>query len=386
MSALALAAAELRRMLRDRTSMFFVVLLPIVVILLVGVTVHGANQMRVAVVNGNGGPLAQHLVTTLDASSGIKVRSDLSLASARTSLRRGELAAVVVLDPSFDAKVRSGASGSVQVLVQKASSTAPAVMSSVDGAVAEEVARLHAARFVQPYGGGTFDNGLTLADRARSLAPVIGVRTTTVNSTSNFLPLGFNYSAPTMLVLFVFINSLAGGAIVISSRKYGVLDRALASPARARDLVLGETLTLFTLAALQTLLIVGIGGLAFGVSWGNPLAAAALVTVWALVGTGAGVLAGTVFRTPEQAASIGPSLGIAAGMLGGCMWPLEIVPAVMRTLGHALPHAWAVDAWVQILSHGGGITSIGRQLAVLAGFAVVLLTAASWRLNRRLIA
>ncbi|HEU5470800.1 MAG TPA: hypothetical protein VFV67_09105 [Actinophytocola sp.] len=51
-------------------------------------------------------------------------------------------------------------------------------------------------------------------------------------------------------------------------------------------------------------------------------AAAALITVWALVGTGTGILAGTLSRTPEQAGAI----GIAAGMLGGAMWPLEIVP------------------------------------------------------------
>ena len=50
--------------------------------------------------------------------------------------------------------------------------------------------------------------------------------------------------------------------------------------------------------------------------WGDPVAAAVLVTVWATVATGAGMLAGAVFRTPEQVHAIGPALGIGLGMLG----------------------------------------------------------------------
>jgi ABC-2 type transport system permease protein len=71
-------------------------------------------------------------------------------------------------------------------------------------------------------------------------------------------------------------------------------------------------------------------------------------------------------------------------MLGGCMWPLEIVPDAVRTVGHATPHAWAVDAWITLLSRAGGIADIGTELAVLAGFALGMLVLASTLLQRRL--
>ena len=135
----------------------------------------------------------------------------------------------------------------------------------------------------------------------------------------------------------------------------------------------------------QAILIVGIGSVLFGVSWGNPTAAAALVLVWAMVGTGAGMASGTMFRTPEQAGAIGPAIGIAFGMLGGCMWPLEIVPESVRALGHLTPHAWAVDAWVELLSRGGGLADIAGYLAILALYAVVLLVFASLRLRSSLV-
>jgi len=108
------------------------------------------------------------------------------------------------------------------------------------------------------------------------------------------------------------------------------------------------------------------------------------VTVRVLVGTGAGVLAGALFRTPEQVHAIGPALGIGLGMLGGCMWPLALVPDWLRTAGHAVPHAWAVDAWTTLLSRNGDLSSILRDLVVLAAFATALLTLASLALRRRL--
>src|SRR5450759_4400618 len=169
------------------------------------------------------------------------------------------------------------------------------------------------------------------------------------------MPAGYSYSAPTMLVLFEFLNAVAGGAAIIQTRKYGVFARALAAPIRPRDLVLGEGLCNLALALIQSVLIVVVGAVMFDVSWGDPAAAVALVVVWALVGTGAGMVSGTLFRTPEQATAIGPAVGIAFGMLGGCMWPLEIVPRSARLAGHAFPHAWAVDAWTNLLSRGCGL-------------------------------
>jgi ABC-2 type transport system permease protein len=180
-----------------------------------------------------------------------------------------------------------------------------------------------------------------------------------------------------MLVLFVFINALAGGASIIQTRQLGIYHRAQAAPIRVRSLVLGETLCYLVFALLQSVLIVAVGALLFGVSWGKPLAAMALIGTWALVGTGAGMLSGALFKTPDQASAIGPVIGIAFAMLGGCMWPLEIVPNAVRTLGHLTPHAWAVDAWITVLSRDGGLADIVTNLAVLAAFAAAMLGLAS---------
>lgn len=384
MTAAPFVTASLRRLVRDRTAMFFTVALPIVVILVIGITVRGFNSFRVGLVlpASSGAPTHQ-LAAALDAQPSLDVRTEPDLATGRTALRRGEITGLVVVPPRYDAVATGDGSLRIPVVASTAGSDQQAVVAAVSAVVAAQAARIQAARFTHSTTGTPVSVGLSRAAGLQPSTSVIGVHSELVNR-SSVLPPGFSYSAPTMLVLFVFINALAGGSAIIQARKLGIYDRAMAAPIPARSIVVGEAGASLSVALLQSVLIVAVGGLVFGVQWGNPLAATVLVVVWALVGTGAGVLSGTLFRTPEQASAIGPAIGIAFGMLGGCMWPLEIVTPVMKTIGHLVPQAWAVDAWSILLSRGGDLAAIGRQVAILAGFAVVLLAIASIRLRSRL--
>jgi ABC-2 type transport system permease protein len=109
-----------------------------------------------------------------------------------------------------------------------------------------------------------------------------------------------------------------------------------------------------------------------------------LVVLFAMVATAVGLLVGAVSSGPDQASAIGVPVGIALAMLGGCMWPLEVVPPVMRTIGHLAPHAWAMDAWLTLIYDGGGLADVAVDLGVLALFAVGLGLVARRQLRRAL--
>jgi ABC-2 type transport system permease protein len=384
MTALAVAGTALRRLARDRTALFFLVVLPVLIILIIGVSITDQAAFRIGVVGGAADAETRRIAAALDGSPALDVRPQVDVDGARTALRRGELDAVVVLPAGADEAVAAGTPVEMAVLGQQTNATHRAAQQAVAATVAEHGAVLLAAELLGDDLGGSLDEQLDAIRQVADRTPPVEVRRVVVDAESGYLPAGFSYSAPTMLVLFVFITSLAGGASLIESRRLGIHDRMLAGPVTPADVVAGETASFALLALVQSAIIVVVGAAAFGVDWGDPFAAGALIGVWALVGTGAGVLAGTLFRTPEQASAIGVTVGMVAGMLGGCMWPLEIVGDTMRTLGHALPHAWAVDGWIEILSRGGGIGDIATSLAVLAGFAAVLLASATWRLRTRL--
>jgi ABC-2 type transport system permease protein len=386
MKSLAVAGVTLRRIVRDRRALMFMLALPVAIIVIIGVTLGGVNKFRVGVVDADPGPVGQHLVTAVSDSPALRVTHYADGSQAATALRRGEISAYVLVPAGLDQATQAGRTATVPVVTETAAADGRAALSAVDAVVTRQAAGIQAADFAVAQTGGAFAERLDTANAVAAATPTVAVTAHDVNGAAKVLPVGFSYSTPTTLVLFVFINALTAGGTIAENRRLGVYERALAAPVSSGEIVGGETMAYFGLALAQSALIVGIGSAAFGVSWGDPAAATALILVWALVSAGAGVLCGTLFRTPEQANAIGPAVGITLGMLGGCMWPLAIVGSTLRSAGHLAPQSWAVDAWTALLARHGGLGAIGRELAVLAGFAVVLLVLAAVRLRRSITA
>lgn len=383
MRTLAIAQASGRRLLRDRRALFFTILLPIVVILVVGAVARGFNTFKVGVVDLGRSQASHQLLIDLEDTAGISVARYPSVSTLDKAVARSEINAGVVLPSRLQADERAGHPVSVGIVAEQANTTQQAAVNRITSVIAAYGGRVEAGQFASHFGGG-FSRDFELAVSLASKTPQVGLATQVVAVAQNTLPAGFEYSAPTELVLFVFLTAVAGGAGVVESRRLGVFERVLAAPVRPRTIVIGESVTAVLTAVVQSALIVLVGSVVFGVSWGNPPAALLLVLLWCLVGAGAGMVAGTLFRTPEQASAIGPVVGITFAMLGGCMWPLSIVSPAMRAAGHVTPQAWAVDAWTNLLSNHGTVATVWHQLAILALFAVGFFAVATAR-SRRLL-
>ena len=105
----------------------------------------------------------------------------------------------------------------------------------------------------------------------------------------------------------------------------------------------------------------------FGVDWIDPLATGAIIVLFALVASGAAMLLATLVSNEHQLSAIGPALGMILALLGGAMVPIEVFPPIMQTLSHATPHAWAIEAFHELLLNGGGVADILPQLGRAAG-------------------
>ena len=378
---IAIAGAEGRRTVRDRTALFFILLLPVFIILLVGIAIGGgADRVPVGVMQQGPGAFADELKEDLVRAPRLRVHRYSDAETLQTAVRHSEVVAGVVIPAGYDAALREGPSPSVQFVTDPAGQASLAARGPVSAIVDRQSAAAAAARFAAGTSGVSFDAGLSTA---RSLAATggIGVDVSTASGRAP-LPLGFSYTAPSNLVLFVFITSLAAAALLVNARRLGITRRMLATPTPASVVLLGQAVSRFLMAVFQGVFILALGRLLFGVEWGDALAAALLVLVFAMASTGAALLMGTLARTEDQAGAMGPAIGIALGMLGGCMWPLVIVPPVMRAVGHGTPHAWAMDGFIALVARNAHVGDVLGDLLALGVFAALLLAAGAWRLRR----
>lgn len=185
-------------------------------------------------------------------------------------------------------------------------------------------------------------------------------------------------------MLFVFLTTLGGATRIVEGIDLGTTRRMLASPNGAAAVVLGEGLGRFAVAVFQALWVVVASLLLFGVQWGDPLAAALVVTAFAAASAGAGLLLGAVARTSTQATGLATLFGLTLAALGGSMAPLEAFGPLLRVVAHATPHAWANDAFEELTSRGGGPGDVLVEVAVLLSFGTALGGLAAVRLRRRI--
>ena len=376
-----IAGVNLRRLIRDRIGLFFVFVFPIILILLLGVTFGGDFTAQVGIVSSDG-ELSRALVDELEAGEGVETESFASERDLVDAVERGVVDAGVVVPPDYDQTLRSGEEAEMGY-VARAGDFSTALRSTVDSAVARQSALVRAARFAESETGIGFDEGLQRARLVATAAPTVEVDATVAGGSDTSAG-RFDLGAATQLVLFTFVNSLAGAVALVQTRKLGVSQRMLSTPMRVGTLVMGEAGGRFSLAMLQGVFIIVAAAIIFGVKWGDPLGAAALITSFALVSTGAALFFGAILSNEQQAGALTP-VGLALAALGGCMVPLEVFSPTMQTIAHITPHAWAVEGFTELIRRDAGLVDVLPQVGVLLLFAVVLLALATTRLRRAVL-
>jgi ABC-2 type transport system permease protein len=252
----------------------------------------------------------------------------------------------------------------------------------VERAIASVEALIRAARFSAEQTGSTFEAALAAARASSAGSPGVAVVVEAASGEAATVPGGFSFGAQSQLILFMFLTSLTGATELIVTRDLGISRRMFSTPTRASVIIVGEGVGRLALALFQGAFIVVASTLLFGVEWGDPVAAIAIVVAFSFVAAGAALLVGAVARNASQAGAIGPALGMGLGLLGGTMVPPEVFPEAMRTIGHLTPHAWAMDAFRALTFDGADLVAILPSLGVLVVFAVVLLGLAAYRFRR----
>ncbi len=192
----------------------------------------------------------------------------------------------------------------------------------------------------------------------------------------------FSYVAPADLVLFMGITLLVLSAGQVETKQSGMLRRLAAAPVRQRTIVAAQVANRLVVGVSQAIGLLLLGVVVFRVHWGNPFAIALIVLLLALSLAGLSVLIGIWAKTQEQAIALSVVVGIAFGMLGGCMYPLDVVGSVVRMVGHAVPQAWAMDAFVKLVYHHGSFVSVLPEIGALAAFGAGLCALAGWAYAR----
>lgn len=188
---------------------------------------------------------------------------------------------------------------------------------------------------------------------------------------------------PQFTVMFAFFLVLTVGWLFVAERTHGTLVRLRAAPLSRGHVLLGKLLPCLFVSLVQGVFLLLAGRVVFGMSWGaEPLLLLPVVACTSVAAVGLAMLVASVAKTETQVAVYGTLLVLVLGGVSGSLMPRELMPETMKQASRVTPHAWALDAYAQLLgSPTPDVGVVAAACGVLLAFGAAFLALAWWRLD-----
>lgn len=174
-------------------------------------------------------------------------------------------------------------------------------------------------------------------------------------------------------VFFSMYTMVFSIGTILSDKQYKTWDRILISPISMPSILGGTMIVSFLVGIIQMAVLVLGGKYLIGIDWGNSTAGIMLVvTVFVFAVTSLGLMLSGIVKTQAQLGAMAPVILTSTSMLGGCMWPLEIVNnKVLLFLAELTPQKWAIQGMEEIAAKGMGFEAAIIPSIVLFAMGIV---------------
>jgi len=399
MRILDLAFKDLSQMLRDKRSLLFIVAMPIIFTLFMGFAYRGStqtdeetdNRIPLALIDPQpDARLNKMFFTRLDSSDSIKVIV-MNEDEAMDAFRKGEVAGVLVIPDGFSEQVEAGKDAQLNLIAEAASSEGQSIYQLLRVPISQlmsavEVARISADVQSNP---DEYVPSIELAwskwDENSKLSLVRVEQAVAAETESEDWTGGnpYNQASPGILVQFAIFGLITSAQILVQERKTRTLQRLMTTAMKPWEIVAGHMLAMFALTFLQTAMLVIFGQLALNVNYlREPLGTLFVSVALGLWVASMGLLIGVIAKGDEQVILYSMIAMFLFSAMGGTWFPLEAAGGAFATIGKAMPSAWAMNGYQNILIRGLGLDSAWLPALVLSAYALGFFVLAVWRFRK----
>jgi ABC-2 type transport system permease protein len=363
---LQLTVAQLRIFARNRQMLFFSLLFPLLLMIMLGSFVGkgGGVSLDTVIVDHDGTQQSQSLIAALEAQSvsplNAVVGSDEK--QALDALKKGDKQFVILIPKGYGEQIAAvsapsaskGAGAKLEVYFDETDAARANIGLAVIGQFVDGVSKkiTHYKPAVTLEGKGVRSLNLKYID----------------------------FLVPGIVAMMIMSNNLNGVAGQISSwRERGVLRRMQSTPLRAPTFIAAQITARLLLNGVQALVMLLIGSLIFHTqvngSWW-------LLILFVILGTLAFMAIGFIIaglaKTPESAGPIAGVISFPLMFLGGVFFPINSMPAAFQSVVKLLPISHLSTALRQVMNVGAGFGELWPQAALLGGWTIVAFVVASF--------
>ena len=374
------ALLELKRYMTDRAALAFGIALPIALFALMYAVFSGEGFNGTAnIVDQDGGPMSQELISRLEAVEGLEVEL-YTEAEAERALDRSRIVFAAFVPAGFSEDLAAGRATKLTFRQRGSGGDEGRIVMSIIRAAAEGLgtrSQIRAAVRQSTSGGGFSDQQVDAAvDNALEHAgagPSITYEGRVVGGSGEFL----DRLLPGVLVMFLLFAVTMNAEAMVAEREQGTLERLLTTRIGVNELFAGKFLAGILRAVMQALVLLS---LAFAVltlaPFGSFVAALGTAILLAAAVSAVGLVIGGFAKTRNQATWAAVLITMFMTVFGGTFFNVGESGA-MATLSNFTLNKHAIDLLMAAIHSGpGALAEEGLAIAVLGGTCVLALAAA----------
>jgi ABC-2 type transport system permease protein len=186
-------------------------------------------------------------------------------------------------------------------------------------------------------------------------------------------------------MILIFVGTMITSLGVVRERQSGTLEQLAVMPFKPRDVFVGKVAPYFVVAAIDLVVIVGVGAWLFDVPFiGSPWLLALGALLFLFVTLGLGVLISSVSENQGQAIQLALMSLLPQVLLSGMIFPISSMAASIRWISYLLPLTYFTEISRGVMVRGEGIDGLWFPLSMLAVLGLVIFSFAIVRFRHDL--
>lgn len=355
-----LTLAQLRIFLRNRQVLFWTLLLPIFLMIMLGAFLGKGNgiSLTVGLIDQDRSSFSAEFVHSLEKNEALELQMLTNQEAALGSLKNGELQLVVTIPKGYEESLK-------QANPQMNPITIPVAYDETNFAVSQVGLALV---------GGVIDQ---ISKERVDYKPVLVMESQGIEA----LHLRYiDFLVPGIVAMMIMSNNMNGVAGQIASwRERGILRRMQGTTLKASTFIAAQITARLLMNGLQAMIVLIVAHFIFGIevrgSWFT-------LTTFIILGTLAfmalGFIIAGIAKTPESAGPIAGVLSFPMLFLGGVFFPIKNMPEFIQPFVKLLPISHLSTALRETMNVGATMASLGTEALVLGGWLIVAFVVASY--------
>ena len=358
---------EFIQMRRDRLTLMIMVGLPVIQLLMFGYAIQtDVKHLPTVVLDESRTPESRDLIAAFENTGNFRIVDHVDGRPALDrAIAQGDAQAGIVVPYDYARLLGRGTTATLQVIVDAADPLA-------------SQAAINAATSV-----AGVRNLLILARAAGRASAPLEARVRPRYNPGLRSP---NYIVPGLVgVILTITMVLVTAMAIVRERERGTLEQLIVTPITKTELMLGKIAPYVGVGLIQMTAVLVLGRYVFDVPLtGNVLLLYLIALIFVVASLSFGLFVSTLVRTQQQAMQLSFFFVLPNILLSGFMFPRQAMPQLFQWVGLLLPLTHFLKVLRGILLKGVGLEALWREVAVLAGFAIVMIVLSVQRFQKTL--